>query len=58
MLQVTVTFTFDLLTSKSKGVIYGSWPTKTVIIGSLSLIVVNLWSGQGFYDPGYCDLDL
>jgi len=38
MLQVTVTLTFDILTPKSIGIIYVSWPTKTPIMMSLSLI--------------------
>jgi len=56
MLQITVTF--DLLTQKSIGIIYGSRPTKTPIIVFLSLISFKLLSGQGFYALGHCDLDL
>jgi len=43
MLQVTVTLTFDL------GIIYGSWPTKTRIMVSLSLIGFKLLREKGFH---------
>ena len=55
MLQNTVTLTFGLLILKSKGIIYGPWPTKTPIMVSLSLIGLKLLSGQGFYAPEHCD---
>jgi len=56
MLKVAVTF--DLLTPKSIEIIYGSWPTKTLIMVSLSLIGFVLFSGQGLYAPDHHDLDL
>ena len=56
MLYVTVTFTLDLLTQKSIGIING--PTKTPIKVSLSLIDFKLLSRQGLPDEGHCDLDL
>ena len=58
MLQVTVTLTFNLLNPKSLGIIYEAWLTKTPIIVSLSLKDFKLLSGQGFYAPDQCDLDL
>jgi len=56
MLQVTVTF--DLLTPKSVGIIFGSWPTKTLFLRLLNTIGITLLSGQGVYVQGHCDLDL
>ena len=58
MLQVSVILIVDLLTPKSIGIISRSWPTKTQIIMSLSLIGFQLVSRQGFYALGQCDLDL
>jgi len=58
MFQVNVTFTVNLPTLKSIGVIYGSWPTKTTIMVSLSLISFKLSSRQGFYAPDNFDFDL
>ena len=40
----------------SIGIIYGSLPTKTLIMVYLSLIGFMLLSGQGFYAPAYLDL--
>jgi len=58
MFKDTVTLTFDLLTSKSIGIIFGSLPTKIPIIESLSLTGVKLISGKQIYAPGHCDHDL
>jgi len=56
MLQVTVTLTYDLLTLKSKEIIYRQWPFKTPIMVSLSLKGFNLLSGPGVYASRHCDL--
>ena len=58
MFKVTVTLTFDILTPKLIGIFFGSWPTKTPITASLSSVSFKLMSGQGFYAPGHCDIDL
>jgi len=52
MLQDTVTVTFDLLTPKSLGIIYGSWPSiipRKVYLGETSL---KLMSRQEFANAG------
>jgi len=56
-IDITVNLTSDLLTLKSIGIIYGPWPTKSLIMVSLSLIGFKLISEQGFYASGHCDLD-
>jgi len=43
------------LTYGSKRIIFGLWPTKTLILVSLNLIGFKLLSGQGFYVHGHCD---
>ena len=58
MLQITVTLIFDLLILKSIKIIDGSWPTKTLIMVSQSLIGFKLLSRQGFYVQDHCDHDL
>jgi len=58
MLQANVTLTFNLLTQKSLGVIFWSWPTKTLIMVFLSFIGFKLMSGQRFYAPDLRALDL
>jgi len=53
--MVTVTLTFELLTSKSIGIIYGSWPfmiQRKVNLGKISL---RLMSGQDFANAGQTD---
>ena len=46
MLKVTVTLTFDQLTPKSIGIIYGLCPSKIIRIIYLGEINLNLMSGQ------------
>ena len=44
MLNLTVTLTFDLLTSKSNGNIYGSWPSvipRKTNLGEISLKLMS-----------------
>jgi len=43
--------------SKSTGIIYGPWPTKTLIMVSKSLTGFKLKSRQESYAPGHFDLD-
>jgi len=55
MLYVTVALTFDLLTPKSIGTIYGSWPSlipRKVYLGEISL---KSMSGQDFANAGQID---
>jgi len=52
MLQVTVTFTYELLTPKSLGIIYGSWPSMIPRKVYLDEISLKLMSGQDFATPG------
>jgi len=56
MLQVTLTI--DILTPKSIGIIYRSFPTKSPITVSLILIGFMLLGGHGFYALGHRDRDL
>jgi len=46
MFKVTVTLTFALLTPKSIGIIYGSWPFMIPRIVNLGEISLKLMSGQ------------
>ena len=59
MLKVTVTFTFDLLTLKSIGIIYESWPNETSFTVSLSLMTMRaiLASNDKFNYFGYLKPD-
>jgi len=53
MPQVTVILTFDLMTPKSIGIIYGSWPfmiPRKVHIGKIKLM-----RGQNFANGGQTD---
>ena len=49
---------FPKVGRKTPGIIYGSWPTETLIMVSLSLIGFKLLNGEGFYAQGHCDLYL
>jgi len=41
--KVKVTFTFDLLTSKSIWIIYGPWPTKkSIMMYHLAIIIITI----------------
>jgi len=57
-LWVTVTLTFDLLTSKSKEVFYSIRDTTLWSLKALAQRVLKLFSGNGFHPLGHCDLDL
>jgi hypothetical protein len=56
--QVTVTLTFNLMTSKSIGVIYWSFPMPIFILLTVGQVIFKLSLRQKFHVHGHCDLDL
>ena len=56
--KVTVTLTFNPLTSKSIGVIYWSGPASMSSLRAMGAGNVELSLGQAFRIQGHCDLDL
>ena len=57
-LEVPATLTFDLMTPKTIGVCYTSWPTSLPSLVNLGRTVLEILSGNGFYIGGRRDLDL
>ena len=57
-LGVAATLTFDLMTPKTIGVCYTSWPTSLPSLVNLGQTVLEILSGNGFYIGGRRDLDL
>jgi len=57
-LRVTVTLTFDLLTTKSIGVFCSISAITLWSLKALGQSILELLSGNGFHSSGHCDLDL
>ena len=54
--KVTVTLTFDPMTSKLTGVIYWSHPASMSSLRAMGVGNVELSLGQAFHVQGHCDL--